>query len=229
MRKRILAVLLSAVMCILLLAGCSGSTGGTETGGGSSSSGSTSVKLLGCAWSRSTYFVTQTYAVEVTNSNKSKAAEYTQLTVTVKDADGKVLSNTTRFVGTIAAGDTIRLADNFPFQSSSDPNSVTVSISTPSYGYVDNSKAIYMSDLKVSNTAYIKGSFSDKVTGEVTNTSSNNSDTTRISVIFKQGGKSIGGKYTFIYNLAAGATQAFEVDVDSGVIYDEFEVVATDW
>lgn len=232
MRKKILAVLLTAAMCVLMLAGCSDAgSGGIDGGNGSAtnSSGSASVKLLGASWYRNGSYINQTYAVEVTNNNKEKAITLAQLNVTVKDADGKIVKADTSYTGTIAAGDTVRYVGYCMFQGG-EPSTVSVSISTPSYGYTDNSKAIYSSELSVSNVNYIAGQYYSRVTGEVTNSSNKDATSVRVSVIFKKNGTVLGGTYTYVNNVSAGSTVPFEVMIDEdGVDFDTYQVTAIAW
>lgn len=232
MRKRILAVLLAAAMCVLLLAGCSDSgSAGINGGNGNqtSSSGSASVKLLGASWYRSGSYINQTYAVEVTNNNKNKAISLAQLTVTVKDAEDRIVKTDTSYTGTIAAGDTVRYVGYCMFQGG-EPSKISVSISTPSYGYVDNSTAIYSSELSVSNVNYIPGQYYSRVTGQVTNSSKNDASMVRVSIIFKKNGTVLGGTYSYITNVNAGSTVPFEVMIDeSGIDFDTYQVTAIDW
>lgn len=242
MKRKIMAMLLAAAMCIMLLAGCDGGgTGGitpsgSSTGGSTNNtvtdSGTTSIKLLGASWYRSSYgsYITQDYAVEVTNANKSKAAEFNQVTVTIKNAAGQVLATDTEYTGTIAAGDTIRYAGSIVYQGD-EPASITVSVSTPSHGYVDNDRAdvIPSSDLEVSNVAKFNEDYYSRITGEVTNQSEKECTLVRVSVIFKKNGEIIGGTYAYVQNLNAGGKTAFEINYPSDLDFDAYEVVAVSW
>lgn len=231
MRKKIVAAMLAIAVCALFLVGCSdgASSAGVTGNGGTTSSGGTSVSILGAGWYRSGSYIHQSYVIDVKNSNTSKAAEFTEVTITAKDADGKIVKTDTSYAGTIAAGDTIRYAGELLFQGG-EPATISASVSTPSYGYIDNSSAIYSSELKVSNVSYINGQYYSRVTGEITNTSNKNCSAARVSVIFEKDGKIIGGTYSYVNNINANSKVPFEVSInESGLQFDKYQVVAVPW
>lgn len=230
MRKRIVAALLIAAICVLLFVGCSDSGSGGINGGNGSQTGSNesvSVKLLGASWYRNLGYINQTYAVEVTNNNKNKAVNLAQLTVAVKDSDGKIIKVDTSYIGTIAAGDTIRYADYVTFQGG-EPS--TVSVSASSSYYIDNSNSIYSSDIKASDLNYIDGKYYGRITGNVTNSSNKDSSRVRVSVIFQKGGVVLGGDYDYIYDVNANSSVPFEIEFNKNDFdFDSYEVVAINW
>lgn len=230
MRKRIVAALLIAAICVLLFVGCSDSGSGGINGGNGSQTGSNesvSVKLLGASWYRNLGYINQTYAVEVTNNNKNKAVNLAQLTVAVKDSDGKIIKVDTSCIGTIAAGDTIRYADYVTFQGG-EPS--TVSVSASSSYYIDNSNSIYSSDINVSDVNYIDGKYYGRITGNITNSSNKDSSRVRVSVIFQKGGVVLGGDYDYVYDVNANSSVPFEIEFNKNDFdFDSYEVVAINW
>lgn len=239
MRKRIVAVLLATVMCLFALTACGGGGsasvtpiapgGGSNTGsGGGSSVSGLSIKVLGASsYSSVGGYVNQFYSLEVTNPNSSKAAQFTQVTITLKNASGQVIKSDTNYIGVVAAGDTIRYSDRITYQGEA-ASTISASLTTPGYGFDSNENlnAVYSNDLIVSNVSFVGSGDSRRITGEITNGSSKNCSMVRISSILRAQGKCIGGNYDFVNNLAPGATQSFEIglygltaDVDGYAVY----------
>lgn len=229
MKKNFFSLFLVTLLALGILTGCSSSSGGS-TGGTyqPSVSGSLSIKFLGASWYRSGNYIYQSYSAEVTNNHPTKAAQFGQVTVTLKDADGKIIKSDTTYIGTIAAGDTIRYSDIIMFQGG-EPSTISLSVSTADYSFVDNSNAIPSSKLSVSNINYISGDYYSRITGEVHNSSSKDSSMTRVSVIFMKDGKVVGGTFDYVFNLNHGTSTSFEILVNNSVPFDSYQVVATPW
>ena len=244
MRKRIVAVLLAAVMCLFALTACDGGGSGsvtpaepgsgTNTGSGSSSSSVAplTVKILGASsYSKVSGYVDQFYSLEVTNPNSSKAARFTQVTVTLKNASGQVIKSDTNYIGVVAAGDTIRYSGNIMYQGEM-ADTIGVSLNTPGYGFDSNEalSAVYSDDLVVSNVSLVGSGNSRRITGEVTNRSSKSCSMVRVSSVLQTQGQCIGGDYCYVDNLAPGATQSFEINL-YGLTADinNFAVYAASW
>lgn len=229
MKKKFFSLFLATLLMLCIFTGCSSNSGGSTDGTYQPSiSGSLSIKYLGASWYRSGNYIYQSYSAEVTNNHPTKAAQFGQVTVTLKDASGKIIKSDTTYLGTIAAGDTIRYSDVIMFQGG-EPSTISLSVSTTDYSFVDNSNAIRSSQLSVSNVNYVSGNYYDRITGEVRNSSSKDSSMTRISVIFMRDGKVIGGTYDYVRNLNHGSSTSFEILVNNSTQFDSYQVVATPW
>ena len=229
MKKKFLAFILSAAMATLLLTGCSGGgSSGTVPGGTqTSSNGKVSIKMLGASWEELGGYMFVYYSAEVTNGN-SQTAGGCAVTVTSRNQDGKVLDvSTMDGTGLIASGDTIRYSGKTYYVGEA-PATVELSIGSP-YGYNNNYGAVARSsELKPTNIALINGS---KITGDLVNDSSVTPTNVRVSVLFKQNGKYIGGDSTWVNHVQPnGVKAAFEVYIpDCCEGFDSYEVVAAQW
>lgn len=170
------------------------------------------------------------YAVEIKNPNMDYAIEFPTITVTARDADGKILSNEERVLNSIAAGDTIIYGSDMSYEGDT-PETVDISVSCNDKNYAkqDNNQYIKQSDFVISNTSENNGMFK-KYTGEITNNSSVDFNTVSISVIYKLNGEMVGGENSFVNNLGAGETKVFEISASSDVgEYDSYEFYAIQW
>jgi len=169
------------------------------------------------------------YAVEMTNPNEEYAIEFPTITVTAKDADGKILKTEDQTLMAIAAGDTIKYGSSVLYEGSADSVStveISVGNSDSNYTAQDGSGVVYFEDLSVGNVSET----SDGFTGEVANVSSEDESTICISVIYTKEGKMVGGDTTFVDDVAAGESKAFELSTYSGFTdYDGYEIVALQW
>lgn len=244
MRKRIIAALLAAIICLFAFTACDGGGSGsvtpvepgtgTNTGSGSSSSSVNplTIKILGASsYSQVSGYVEQFYSFEVTNPNSSKAARFTQVTVTLKNESGQVIKSETNYIGVVAAGDTIRYSGNIMYQGEI-ADTIGVSLTTPGYGFDSNESldAVYSNDLVVSNVSLVGSGNRRRITGEVTNRSSKSCSMVRVSSILQTDGQCIGGNYCYVNNLSPNATQSFEINL-YGLTTDinNYAVYAANW
>ena len=147
------------------------------------------------------------YAVKIENPNAGYAVEFPTITITAKDADGKILSTDERVL-----------------------NSISVSNNDRNFEKQDDSEYVKQSDFVVSNISENVGSYNTKYTGEVTNNSSVDFDTVAVIIIYKQSEKIVGGDIEYVDDLMAGATKPFELSADSDMKqYDGYDFYAIQW
>jgi len=165
------------------------------------------------------------YAVEVENPNEEYAIHFPEATITVKDADGKIITTEDEYLPSIAAGETYKYGDNIYLDDDVKGDiTVEISVANDEYAYEkqEDSEIVPSKDLEVSNVSENEDSY----TGEVTNSSDLDLDL-EVSVIFTKDGKLVGGEKTYVTNVDAGDTKAFEVLAYSEFAdYDGYEVAA---
>lgn len=229
MKKKVLALILAVAISCLLLVGCGGSGGGLN--GSGSNSGGVSISVLGSGyWSTGSYTYVS-ICMELKNSS-NKAASFVPVSLTVKDADGRILSTTTGYAPTVAGGDSFQYTDYVMFpNTSTSPASVHVDVNVPSYGWVDNSSStvIKSSEMNVSNVSFISGAYYNRITGYVVNNSRKTCTMAYVSLILKRDGKVVGGTYTVTTDsISNGGRAAFEIVVPP-IVFDSYEVVAVSY
>lgn len=171
------------------------------------------------------------YAVKIENPNAGYAVEFPTITITAKDADGKILSTDERVLNSIAADDTIYYGDEISYEGE-EPTTVDISVSNNDRNFEkqDDSEYVKQSDFVVSNISENVGSYNTKYTGEVTNNSSVDFDTVAVIIIYKQSEKIVGGDIEYVDDLMAGATKPFELSADSDMKqYDGYDFYAIQW
>ena len=172
------------------------------------------------------------FAAEIYNPNESYAVESSELQITIREEDGSIITTEDQLVGNIAAGDTYYFADNFQFEGTISSNAtVEISISSPTsdvyYTPQQSSDVPYADELVISNTSFRSGSSYKYFTGEMTNNSSTDLSSVTVVVLFRLDGAIIGGEYTYLHDIAAGETEAFEISSLSGFTgYDSYEIYA---
>lgn len=170
------------------------------------------------------------YAVQIQNPNSDYAVEFPTITITAKDADGKILSTDEQVLNSIAADDTI-IYGNDIFYEGDVPSIVDISVSNKERNFKtqDDDEYVKQSDFVVSNISENDGMFK-KYTGEISNNSEVDFDTVAVIVIYKSGDSIIGGEVTYVDDLMANSTKPFELSSDSDKIeYDSYEFYAIQW
>lgn len=191
------------------------------------------ITLIESGWSasQSSDYTDISYAVKIQNPNENHAVVFPTITITAKDADGKILKNDEQLLSSIAAGDTIMYANNVSYEGAV-PATVDISVKNGSDDYEeqDDSEYVKCSNFTFQNTSENKGSYSTTYTGEITNNSNVDLSSVVICVVYKSGGKLIGGTNGYIDDLTAGATMPFEISSWSEVSgYDTVEFYAVPW
>lgn len=171
------------------------------------------------------------YAVKIKNPNTKYAVDYPVITATVRGADGKVLTTDDRTLMCIAADDTITYGGGLTYESDELPESVDFSVGNRDDNFVLQmlSDAIPQEYIVIENTSEIVGEYNTKYTGEITNNSDADMDVA-VSVIFTKEGKLLGGTTSYVDDIGAGETKAFEISASSTVSdYDAYEIHAIQW
>lgn len=174
--------------------------------------------------------VTISYAVEIKNPNENYAIRFPSIYITSKSEDGKILSTDQMVLNSIAANDTITYG-GFTIYEGELPTSVEISVDNDDEGYnyvfQESSEIIYSDDLSISNVSENIGTYDNTYTGEVTNNSKVDLSSVLVSVIYKKDGALVGGCNSYVNNLDAGETKAFEISAPSSVEdYDSYEIHA---
>lgn len=170
------------------------------------------------------------FASIIKNPNDSHAIRFPAIYVTARSDDNKVLTTQSFNLMWIAAGDTITYGNTVSYEGELPASvEITAENNDDAFYYVEQngSDIIYSEDLVISNISENKGSYSTTYTGEITNNSEYDKGVIEISIIYKKGGKLIGGESTHISNLNAGQTKPFEKGILSPPEnYDSYEIHA---
>ena len=113
---------------------------------------------------------------------------------------------------------------------------LTTTVKAPD-GSVLGTEDEYIPSIAPGTTIYMSGDFvndefSPSVTGEITNNSDKDASNVVVYIVFKKGGKPVGGGMTYIQNLPKGGKAPFEYSMFSSVPeHDEIAVSAysADW
>lgn len=192
------------------------------------------VQLLdsGYSISQSNNYVYIFYAVEISNPNENYAITFPTIQIVAKSSDGKILKTENMVLFGIAAGETYKYGNSIAYEGET-PATVEISVKNSENDYViqQSSDIIYSDSLIISNISENTGSSQTTFTGEITNSSNTDLTSTAIIVIYKLGDDIIGGTTSYINDLGAGDTTAFEVTEYSGatIEYDSFEICAIPW
>ena len=170
------------------------------------------------------------YAVKIKNPNTNLAIDFPTITITAKDEDGKILSTYEQVLNSIAAGDIIYYGNEISYEGDA-PYAVEISVYNTDRDFTEQDDTRYakQSDFVISNTSENPGTFKT-FTGEITNNSSIDFDTLAVFVLYKQGNTIVGADLSYVDNVMAGATKAFEISADSDMTqYDSYEFYAIQW
>lgn len=190
------------------------------------------IELLDSGYSIDTSgsYVVINYAVKIKNPNKDYAVEFPSIRITARAADGTILKTDERVLSFMDADEIILYAGETLYEGKK-PNSVDISVSNPDYGFrPKDEKKASQAQFSISNVSVNKGSYDRTFTGEITNNSSEDLMSAAVIVIFKRGGKMIGGATSYVDTLKSGATIPFEVrDRRSSIEYDDYEIYGLPW
>ena len=182
-----------------------------------------------CSYKNSSYTHVP-YAVQIKNPNSDYAIEFPTITITARDADGKILKTDEQVLNSISAGDTIFYGSEI-FYEGYEPEAVEISVTNRDSNFEKQDNNIYVkqSDFTIFNISENSRTFKT-FTGEITNNSIVNLDKVAVIIIYKNSGQIIGGDIGFVDDMAAGSTKAFEISVDSGMTqYDSYDFYAIQW
>lgn len=232
MKKNVLLLLL-CIGLILAFTACGGSGGSNESDAGESGTSpveekSADVQLVDSGYSMSDdSYMKYGFIIENPSDNNT-AYELPKVIITAYDKNGDVLATEEQVMNKIQPG------EKQAFGSIVDCNGgkpEKVEFEVESGNKISPSdEAIKSSDLDISGTKERKGEFGEiSVTGKVKNNSQSDTESVGVTVLFKKGGKIVLGTTTYVDNLKAGQTKAFEVSEYDVPKHDEYEVTAHDW
>ena len=168
------------------------------------------------------------YAVVMENKSETTAFEYHKILITAYDANGDVLATEEQTMNEIQPGEKQMFASSV---NCNGETPATVEFEMDSGDAISASdQAVKSSDLEISGTNERGGSFgSIKITGKITNNSVTDTDDVGVTVIFRKDGKILMGETSYIDELSASQSKAFELSAWSVPDHDSYEVLAFDW
>lgn len=167
------------------------------------------------------------------NPNENLIAEFPTIIVTVKNPDGSILATEKQAGSIIMPGDTITLCGMFSMPIADVDDNTQILFNAECDDFTKESKlhkAVRTSELPVTNVSERNGSSENFITGEVTNNSSIDVDMVNVSLVLRKNGKIVFMENTFVDNLRAGRTQAFEFQrYERWPDHDQIECSAMPW
>ncbi|MBO4459031.1 MAG: hypothetical protein J5778_00060 [Clostridiales bacterium] len=174
------------------------------------------------------------WGVVYKNTSTTHSYNFTKINVTAYDKDGDVIATDSQTMSLIRPGETIAFGDGAFDLNDEKPDKVEFEIDPGDedsiFGALTEAGGVAVSELELSQ---VKDKTKKKgypvFTGKITNNSENDTSLVAISVILKKDGKIVGGTVSYVRDLNAGSTKAFEVKSLHKFKYDSFEVYAYDW
>lgn len=172
------------------------------------------------------------YVAQVYNPNSKLIAQFPQVNITVRAGDGSIVTTDSATGSTVMPGDTIVLLGtiSIPKSALSDDTRVSWQVECSDFttdGFVHSEAST--ADFIVSNVSERTG-YSSSITGEVKNVFSEDMSNVYVTVVFRKEGKIVYAEYTFISNLSAGQTKAFEItSYRDWPEHDTVDVTAMAW
>lgn len=166
------------------------------------------------------------YSAQLNNPNQYNAISDPVIEITVRDADGKLLTKQHKTIGGIAPGDRLEIGDSISCPQG-EPAEVEITAKNTDYAFsaFEGSGVFSTKDLKVGDIAEERADGSTSFSGKVTNNAETDVNGVAVSVVYAKDGKNIGGVTTSIGTIAAGESAEFSVADNSGFSdYDSYEV-----
>lgn len=235
MRKRFLALGLATLMAMSITA-CGNSDNSSSSGNAESETSAQKKQQQDLQLVESGYSISGSdsdiylnWGATVKNPNEDDAMEFPTITITAKDANGKIITTEDQTLMYIAPGDTV----SYGFVvDCNGQRPETVEIKPESGDFVDISSVscVASSELDVSNISEIKGSYDDtNYTGEIENKSDTDLDSVAVTILCKKDDKIVYGTTTFVDDLKSGDKKAFEVSEYNVPEHDSYEISAQSW
>jgi len=168
------------------------------------------------------------YAVEIKNPNKYNAIVSPNIEITVRDKNERVLTKQNCSLSAVAPGDTLCFGDSINCPKGK-PDKVEITVENNDYDFTAfaGSGLPSVKDLAVSDIDEKKSKGSTTFTGTVTNNMDDDMEGVIATIVFKNGGKIIGGVSEKIGTIEAGGTVDFNISAKSGFKdFDSYEVFA---
>lgn len=186
------------------------------------------MEVVSSGWSKDGDYMY--YGIVYKNPNTEQAIEFPKIKITVKDESGAVLASEEQVMAFIAAGDTLAYGSQVNVGSGT-PSKVEFTPSNSETSFIEmNDKIISSSQIEVLNTSELAKNGAT-FTGEIKNNSSVNMSTAAVTVILKNNDEIVYGMTSYVDDINAGATSAFEVsslghDVPE---HTSFEIYVQNW
>ncbi len=238
MKKKLVTLLIAGTLALSVTAcGGSGETSDNSSGNAVSSDSSESKEPSEITITESGYSVVDNgygnvyvyYSATLNNPNTDVAAQFPVIKITAKGSDGSIVASSDQTLLYIAPDDSVT------FGSLVDCNGIvpaTVEITASSGDFIpgDSESVVHTSNLAVSNTSEIPGTYGDtSFTGEIENTGDKDLTSVAVTVTLKNNGTIVYGDTTYISNLTAGTKQAFELTEYNVPEHTEFIITAQSW
>lgn len=170
------------------------------------------------------------YAGVITNPN-DKAAVFPTLKLTIENPDGTIVAADTHTGMYVMPGDTIVLGSMVSVVAANvdDDAEIWYEVDASDYVSPDTLDVPSSSDLEITNVLEQQADWKTMVTGKITNNYSSSCDIA-LTALFRSEGEIVGMETTYMSDLAAGETTAFEIDsVGDLAEHDSVEVYAQSW
>lgn len=170
------------------------------------------------------------YAGVITNPN-DKAAVFPTLKLTIENPDGTIVATDTHTGMYVMPGDTIVLGSMVSVVAANvdDDAEIWYEVDASDYVSPDTLDVPSSSDLEITNVLEQQADWKTMVTGKITNNYSSSCDIA-LTALFRSEGEIVGMETTYMSDLAAGETTAFEIDsIGDLEEHDSVEVYVQSW
>ena len=235
MKKKLLAVVLTGVLSVSVVAcGSSSDNKDNSVSKKSTTEATTSKKEVKLV--ESGYNIVKSdsdrylyYAATLKNPNENYALEFPKIIVTAKNKDGSILASDEQVLNYIAPGDKVSFA-NMTDCKGKTPYKVEITTDSGDYISFDSEQMVPTKTFKVSNISESKGDFGEySYTGEVENKGKRDISQVAVTILLKKKGKIVSGTTTFIDDLKAGSKKAFDTSEYNLPSHDEYVISASSW
>ncbi len=175
---------------------------------------------------KSKYDTDFAFVIELYNPNEVFAIDYADLTIILRDKDGKILKKEDVSLPKIAAGDKVVMADDFSV-SFEEYDSVEFKVETDKdIGFVKQSGSGIVPNevFEITNVSEYQNDYDISFTGEITNNSDIDVEYVTIYIVFRKDGQIVGLEDEFISDLSGGETEVFEISTYDDIKYDTYEI-----
>lgn len=173
------------------------------------------------------------YCVMIHNPNKALVAQFPTAVVTVRGGDGSILATEEHVGSIVMPEDTVTLTSMFTMLTSdlTEDAQITFDVECDDFSTEANYHGnVRCSEFEFTNVSERNSSSDNHITGEITNTSSEDVDTANVSMILRKDGKIVYMENTFVDGLKAGKTKAFDFQrYEAWPEHDTIECSAMPW
>ena len=234
MRKRFLTLGLAVLMSVSMVA-CGNNDSSSNSGNAESETSAqkeqSDLQIVESGYSvvNSDSDVYAYWGATIKNPNNDYGMDYPEITITAKDADGKILTTETQTLMGIAPGDTVSFG-SFVDCNGQRPETVEIEANSGDLVAASSYSGISSSEIKVSNLSEMKDSYGGiDYTGEVENTSETELESVVVTILCKKGDNIVYGTTTYVDDLKAGSKKPFEASEYDIPEHDSYEISAQSW